>query len=118
MYTIASSGATIHFHYCMGKFMGWDVASNATQKCSNCGMTKENKKGCCNDKQKTFQLKKDQLASPINYVSNTVYVFTNHEHSFLIKYFAVDTDQPINATNSPPLIEPVSALILNCVFRI
>jgi hypothetical protein len=42
----------------MGKFTGWDINAEPAKTCNNCGMTKENKKGCCNDKQETIQLKK------------------------------------------------------------
>lgn len=119
VYATASSGATVNFHYCMGKFISLDVTAPTSAKCSNCGMTKENKKGCCNDKHASFSLQKDQLASHINNLSNNFFVYLYHpnlssENSFL-KFF---TDNNTHPTHSPPLIQPVSAFILHCVFRI
>lgn len=119
VYATASSGATLNFHYCMGKFIGLDVTAPISAKCSNCGMTKENRKGCCNDKHATFSLQKDQLASHINNLSNNFFVYLSHtnlslENSFLIFF----TDNNTRTTHSPPLIQPVSAFILHGVFRI
>jgi hypothetical protein len=119
VYATASSGATLNFHYCMGKFIGMDVTAPTSAKCSKCGMTKENKKGCCNDKHATFSLQKDQLASHINNPSNNFFVYLHQpilssESSFLI--FSADNNT--SPTHSPPLIQPVSAFILHCVFRI
>ena len=118
VYVVASSGATIHFHYCMKKFIGWDVAVDAPATCNNCGMVKEKKKGCCNDKHTTLQLKKDQLVPNINYVlnSNIVYIqldYLSQKSSSL--FYKKDVTQPIHI---PPLIQPISAYILNNVFRI
>jgi predicted ATP-dependent serine protease len=62
----------------MGKFTGWDVKADAAHKCSNCGMQKEKKKGCCNDEQATIELKKDQLASTINDVPGNQFVYIHH----------------------------------------
>lgn len=118
VYVVASSGATINFHYCRGKFIGLDVAV-ATAKCSNCGMAKENKKGCCNDKHATFELKKDQLASNINDVPNNHFVFIHHQYPSSIKSsFVFCIDENTNYANSPPFIKPVPAFIFNNVFRI
>jgi hypothetical protein len=119
VYATASSGATLNFHYCMGKFIGMDVTAPISAKCRKCGMTKENKKGCCNDKHATFSLQKDQLASHINNPSNNFFVYLHQpilssESSFLI--FSADNNT--RPTHSPPLIQPVSAFILHCVFRI
>src|SRR5215212_4461214 len=79
LYLVTSSGATINFHYCIGKFAGLDVYTPVRAKCSNCGMQKENRKGCCNDQHATVQLKKDQLASTVNSVpvNAGIYVYTS-----------------------------------------
>lgn len=118
VYVVASSGATIDFHYCMGKFIGWNVATPSLAKCSNCGMNKEEKKGCCNDKHETIQLKKDQLASTVNNVPNNHFVHIHHPYPSSIKpSFSFCIDVNTNYANSPPL-NSVSAYRLNCVFRI
>jgi hypothetical protein len=102
----------------MGKFTGWDVAGEITKKCSNCGMTKENKNGCCNDKQETLQLKKDQLTPIVNNVSGNHFVFIDHLYSLPVKSPITFFSDGTQSSHSPPLIQPVSPFILNCVFRI
>ncbi|MEP6468105.1 MAG: hypothetical protein ABJB05_17465 [Parafilimonas sp.] len=118
LYLAASSGATINFHYCMGKFIGLDVDAFSDNTCSNCGMAKEKKKGCCNEKHTTLQLKKDQLASNINEVPINDFVFIQHQYSFIIHSLNDVEKDAAQSIHSPPLIQPISACIFNCVFRI
>jgi hypothetical protein len=103
----------------MGKFIGWDVTAPVSADCSNCGMHKEQKKGCCNDKHTSFQLKKDHLASTINNVPNNFFTILHHQNPVAVnsglKIFIADNT---HTTHIPPLIKPVSAFILNCVFLI
>jgi hypothetical protein len=55
LYFIASAGAPVHIHYCMGKIISLEFGySSATDKCPNCGM--HQKKGCCEDKQTTIKV--------------------------------------------------------------
>jgi hypothetical protein len=117
LYLATSSGATINFHYCMGKFIGWDIAA-APSTCSNCGMKKENKKDCCNDKHTIIQLQKAQLSSTINNVPNNPLVYIQPKYSSLIISSSSVNDKVIQLTHRPPLIQSVSANVLYCVFRI
>jgi hypothetical protein len=118
LYVLASSGATINFHYCMGKFIGWNVSATVNQKCNNCGMTKENKKGCCSDKQQTFQLKKDQLAASVNTIPGNTFHFAYAQYPSSTKSFTVVKITEVHSVHSPPELKTISPLILNCVFRI
>lgn len=74
-YFIASSGATIHVHYCMGKAVEIGLSKKADdEKCPGCGM--KDKKGCCNDKETRIKISDDhqhsiadiQISSPIIYL--------------------------------------------------
>ena len=118
IYTGVSSGATIDFHYCMGKLTGWNVHSAASVSCINCGMNKEQKKSCCNDKHTTLQLKKDQLASNMNGVPDCPVVYTQNYYSISTRCSLLNKGCIINSINSPPLIQSVSISILNSLFRI
>ena len=102
----------------MGKFIGWDVAVAAPAACSNCGMHKEQKKGCCNDKHKTFQLKKDQVATTINYTPTNKFVYIHHKYLLLNNAVLFINKDVADAINGPPLIQTVPSFIYNCVFRI
>lgn len=62
LYLAASSGVTMHMHYCMGQH----VTTTFTEEegddhhCSHCGMTKKKGgNGCCNDEQKIVKVDDD-----------------------------------------------------------
>jgi hypothetical protein len=67
-YLSTSMGASIHFHYCMGKLIGWGIVNHENRNCDYCGMPKFNaaadnqiaKKGCCSDEHKQLKTDKDQ----------------------------------------------------------
>lgn len=56
VYAGATTGATIHQHYCMNQFVGsslWHTGKNS--KCGKCGMKATNN-GCCKDEHKQAKL--------------------------------------------------------------
>ena len=60
IYGSATMGATIHMHYCMNEFVGWNLwHSDKENECGKCGM-KEKKGGCCKDEHKQLKLSADQ----------------------------------------------------------
>ncbi|MDQ2753349.1 MAG: hypothetical protein M3R72_10045 [Bacteroidota bacterium] len=118
LYLIASSGATFSSHYCMGKYIGWDVSAPAKNKCSNCGMTKENRTGCCNDKHQTLQLQKDQLATNVIAVPGNTIIYLNTHYPSLTQSFFTAGIKGVQTAHSPPGFIPIFFMILYCVFRI
>ena len=118
IYVVASSGATISFHYCMGEFIGWGVDHTSTARCDNCGMSKEKKKGCCNDKHATIQLKKDQLASTINDVPDNHFTYISHQYPYSTGHSLLINDDIIRSIHSPPFIQNIPSFIYHCVFLI
>lgn len=58
---VSATGATVHMHYCMGKFMGAAFSHDDDEMCGKCGMTKENNKGCCKDIHKTIKTSDHQF---------------------------------------------------------
>jgi hypothetical protein len=66
IYGSTSVGATIHMHYCMNEFVGWNLwHGDKENKCGKCGM-KEKKGGCCKDEQKQLKLSTDQNHNQLN----------------------------------------------------
>lgn len=65
VYSGATTGATIHLHYCMNQFVGSSLwHSSKDSKCGKCGM-KDKKEGCCKDEHKRAKLNTEhQKASP------------------------------------------------------
>jgi hypothetical protein len=119
LYLVTSSGATIDFHYCIGKFIGLDISLPTNSKCSNCGMAKQNQKGCCNDKQQTLQVKKDHvLAQQVNTVSNNRLQYFTTQYSSLVNLYATEHIISSYSANNPPGLNTISPFIFNCVFRI
>ena len=66
-YLGVSSGATVHFHYCMGELVEWGLSSDSSEganDCSNCGMKKGVSQDCCKDRKQELKLK-DGQKSPL-----------------------------------------------------
>jgi hypothetical protein len=121
IYFITSTGADLHYHYCMGKLADWSVWSqNDEKKCSKCGMDKndEGNNGCCKDEHKWFKIEDDQkanfqLESPtlssteINQISGC---------TFSRVLTGISKLHPIS--NAPPRKNDIAVFILNHNFRI
>jgi hypothetical protein len=103
----------------MGKFINWDLSLPTNSKCSNCGMAKQNQKGCCNDKQQTFQVKKDHvLAQQVNTVSKNTFQYFTTQYSSVVNAYASQHIILSYSANSPPGLNTISSFMLNCVFRV
>jgi hypothetical protein len=63
LYLSTSTGATVHFHYCMNRLVGWGLADGESKYCETCGMAKKTvmdgcsvgMKDCCHDEHMHFQ---------------------------------------------------------------
>jgi hypothetical protein len=119
VYFTASTGATVNFHFCMGKLKSWDFSSNKKSACEVCGMDKSGHKGCCKDEQKVFKVQKDHKAAESSFQFSKVL-----QDAITVGY----SDLPIIYTsslailnptsNAPPRNEKVPVFLLNCNFRI
>jgi hypothetical protein len=117
VYSAATMGATVHLHYCMNEFAGWDLSHDEKDnECGKCGM-KEKKGGCCKDEHKQFKIEdthqKSSAAKYVELISApalvtpfTIYVFK----ATSLAYFT-----PLS--NAPPHI-PKRLHLLHCVFLI
>jgi hypothetical protein len=62
-YFSAASGATVEFHYCMGKLVEWGMAKPSESKsCSNCKMKMKDSKDCCKKNQQQVKIEQAQKA--------------------------------------------------------
>ena len=118
LYLVTSSGATVTFHYCMGKFIGADLALPQTHTCSNCGMAKKDQKGCCKDKHQTFQLKKDQLATSIGSVPTITLQYSDNSFYYCSTTFFPHFENVFCKSDSPPYLSTIPIYLSNNVFRI
>lgn len=121
IYGSTSVGATIHMHYCMNEFVGWNLwHGDKKNKCGKCGM-KEKKGGCCKEEQKQLKLSTDQNHSqlkafvfeqfftPVILTHQTFYNFTQPTSVAVV---FPKNNAPPNRWQSVPLY------LSNCIFLI
>jgi len=127
VYLTSSMGATVHLHYCMGKFMSWGLADQENKSCTFCGMAKQTSDepcistmdGCCKDEYKTIKTNDDQKPSEPGFeFSKLIPDATLISHNSLSISFlsSISIDKP--TANAPPTAEKVSIFLINCNFRI
>ena len=105
LYMAGATGATVHVHYCMGKFMGAGFVHKDEDKCGKCGMKKSISKGCCKDEHKTFKTSDHQLSKASFYFSHnqTASVCFAH-YSFYLQSFYQGSVKNVGQANSPPSV--------------
>ena len=119
-YLSVSSGATVHFHYCMGELIEWGLSDNNSEKendCSNCGMKKGLSEDCCKDQKQEYKLKESQKA-PLSTLQPVVFAITPIAFSELPKILSGTTLYLISEYNAPPVTLKTAVFVRNCNFRI
>ena len=119
IYLVSISGASLHFHYCMGKMQYWSIGYDTSKDdCSVCGMTQ--KKGCCEDQHHSIQTDKQYSASTVSISISKITVEPLHHAEQYIPQIA--TSNFINLSslvNAPPgRFSAVPIFIQNCTYRI
>lgn len=118
-YLGASSGATVHLHYCMGQLIDWGISQSENEECANCGMEKGNSEDCCKEQEHKITVKDSPKASAIVYYFNTLglnippTVYSDprilYGDTFALKGVYSD---------SPPRTQATPVFVRNCTFRI
>jgi len=120
LYLSTSMGATLHFHYCMGKLVDWQLGNTKTHICGGCGMEKSDSQvgGCCRDEVKVLKNSLDQkIAQPaFHLLHNVTTVPETFNWYNEISSSSIIEEYPI--CHAPPLNKSGELYILNCVFRI
>ncbi|MES2874061.1 MAG: hypothetical protein V4708_10085 [Bacteroidota bacterium] len=62
-YLGVSSGATVHFHYCMGQLIEWGLSETSSDQCGSCGRQESETCKCCKDQSQQFKVEKSQKAA-------------------------------------------------------
>lgn len=116
-----SSGASVHFHYCMGKLVKWGLERPSAKVCDFCGMpiAASKKKSCCKDVAHQVKVEKSQKAN------QTVYKFDQLSTAILqpelFSNYLVQIPVKITRealSNAPPDGQPIPVYIRNCTYRI
>lgn len=119
-YLSVSSGATVHFHYCMGELIEWGLSDDGSERadnCDNCGMKKGVSEDCCKDQKQELKLKESQKASFNNIQAKVIDLAPIVYPEFKFTYNHTQ-ENLIPAINAPPRIQKASAFLLHCNFRI
>nr|WP_121271483.1 hypothetical protein [Pedobacter schmidteae] len=120
-YLGVSSGASVHFHYCMGKLVSWGLEKQSRKVCDFCGMPKaeSKKKSCCKDVEQQAKVEKSQKAS------QTIYKFDQLSTAIILPELFVYNQQPIPVkitrealSNAPPDGQQIPVYLKNCTYRI
>ena len=121
LYMSASTGATLHLHYCMGKLADWGLSHNKSGKCGRCGMekTEEKDNGCCMDEQKFFKNDTEQKTTEHDFYRIQLITLANPASYIKIPalLFSLITDED-SVTHPPPRQNSLAVYIRNCVFLI
>ncbi|MGI8952458.1 MAG: HYC_CC_PP family protein [Chitinophagaceae bacterium] len=116
VYAISSSGATLHFHYCCGKFDKIDFNANKKDNCPFAN--KISQKGCCDNRQVELKIKSDYQPETI---AKTFYkvceIYNNYATTYCSNIF-INNNLKYFSGVSPPLSKSVPLYILQCVYRI
>lgn len=121
-YLGVSSGATMHFHYCMGELVSWGLAKQSAKVCDFCGMPKTTakEKSCCKDVKQQAKVEKAQKANQL------IYKFDGGLSSAVIQpefYTSYQASIPVKITrealsNAPPDGQQIPVYLKNCTYRI
>jgi hypothetical protein len=120
VYATTTVGATVHIHYCMGKFVGWEFTQHENSKCGKCGMTEsKTKKGCCKDETKQFKIDTDHQKASVDCNLNSIVspALLSAFQINTIEYFPLQVLKE-NITRPPPNIAKQDLVVLYGNFRI
>jgi hypothetical protein len=123
IYIVASTGATMHLHYCMGRLADTGFFEQEGGHCSLCGMEKSNDEddnGCCTDQEETVKISIDQKFSAASVFhfeqpfTDIVAVFTGFQPSLDVR-----TDDKVPpVSHAPPRSPQVPPYLMHCHFSI
>ena len=120
IYFVTSTGATMHYHYCMGEVAGSSIWKDTEKKCGKCGMEKEESEdnGCCKDERQWIKIENDQKN---NKAQPEFSKLEPGEISFVFLISTFFTSQfclPPGESKARLRSHEIPTYLLNCVFRI
>lgn len=120
VYSTTSIGATVHLHFCMDKFVGWNLTHNENEKCGKCGMKEDaTKKGCCKDEHKQLKIDSDQKSSSVASFMEVFQVPILLQPLYNYNFQENKFKKVTNTYFHPPPLLPIQKLnILYCSFLI
>ncbi|KQC00850.1 hypothetical protein [Pedobacter sp. Hv1] len=120
-YLSVSSGATVHFHYCMGQLVKLSLNQPQKDNCGVCGMSKKEvkKHSCCKDDYKQAKVDTSKKTAQTVYQFNAPVVAVDQQYGAVTDPIVLssETNKAVYG-HSPPESECVPIFIRNCTYRI
>jgi hypothetical protein len=122
IYLVATTGATLHMHYCMGRLAGTGLWKDDSGHCGLCGMEKtdDDDNGCCNDTQEDVKIQVDQqhvAGDAFHFEQPFTDIIFNHPFYHPQAFIAIgDKVQPVS--HAPPRSPQQPPYLLFRNFRI
>ncbi len=118
LYISSSTGATLHFHYCMGAHAGWGFGHNDAKICSKCGM-EEKDNGCCKNEHRFIKNNTDQKITESTFQLMQLIAVALPLSFVEIPTGAIVSKTAVNPIRKvPPRTSAIAVYIRNCVFLI
>jgi len=117
LYLAVSSGATVHFQYCMGRLVKVGLANDHHKKAYACGMRKMAAKKCCKDKHQQFKTDKSNLSAKSLYSAPPAALLPRSAY-FVSAGIATPEQNRLGYSHAPPLIAQIPIYLYHCIFRI
>lgn len=120
-YLGVSSGATVHFHYCMGQLVEWGLSSTEPENssnCSKCGMEADAQSDCCKHQSKEAKVDKVQKIAENHFCFGVPAIDLRSGFSYysIPSYSLIMEANPVS--NSPPDTGNAATYLRVCNFRI
>ena len=120
-YFSVASGATVEFHYCMGKLVEWGMAhpdDSKSKACGNCKMSAEDSKDCCKKNQQEVKIEKAQKAQfSFQFKSfPSVVALPDDVETRLLSVQQINTGA--NYSHAPPRTQKTPVFLMLRTFRI
>lgn len=120
IYLANVSGASLQFHYCMGKLVRIGVIQEKNKPCSHCGMKKAAAvaDGCCKDEHKSFSPDKSQKAITESFKQLSMTMALVHSPEVITQPVSLSSELASSypVSNAPPISRPL--YLVNRVFLI
>ena len=121
MYGVTTVGATVHLHFCMDKFVGWDFSHNEGFICKKCGMKETStKKSCCKDELKQLKIDTDHQKSTVAAFVSLLQSPVINYSPFIYEIVLTDINSKSNNLHYPPPVNysVQKRTVMYCTYRI
>lgn len=119
-YLGVSSGATVHFHYCMDELVKLGLSQSGKPLCDSCKPArKSHEKTCCKDDYKQAKIDNAQKTTAAAYEFKLIPAAQPAVACWSFTFVSIPIETGKAAlSNAPPLKRDIPAFIRNCTYRI